>query len=104
MANQQGLKLNTEILNKDPDNMTQDELNALYFYLLENMTNKIESQSETIKTINKRLQEASEVFKLHENCITELQEGLIELRKQMDVIKGAGDMGSSRSEGGILLL
>ncbi|UYD60099.1 hypothetical protein OPFAMLBM_00078 [Aeromonas phage avDM12-TAAL] len=84
--------------------MTQEETNTLFFYLLENMTNKIESQSETIKVINKRLQEASEVFKLHEKCIGELQEGLIELRKQLDVIKGAGEMGSTRSEGGILLL
>lgn len=93
-----------ELLNKDPDDMSQEELNALYFYLLENMTNKIESQSETIKMINKRLQEASDVFKLHEKCITELQEGLIEIRRQLDVIKGASDVGGGRSEGGILLL
>ncbi|AUE22844.1 hypothetical protein Ah1_00326 [Aeromonas phage Ah1] len=92
------------LLEKDPEQMTQEETNTLFFYLLENMTNKIESQSETIKVINKRLQEASEVFKLHEKCIGELQEGLIELRNQLDVIKGASEMGSTRSEGGILLL
>ncbi|AAQ17974.1 hypothetical protein Aeh1ORF305c [Aeromonas phage Aeh1] len=92
------------LLEKDPEQMTQDETNTLFFYLLETMTDKIENQSEVIKTQNQRLIEAGEVFKLHEKCIGELQEGLIELRKQLDVIKGAGEMGSTRSEGGILLL
>ena len=93
-----------ELLEKDPDGMNQEELNALYFYLLENMTNKIESQSATIKTLNQRLQEAADVFSLHEKCIGELQSALIELRDQLDVIKGASASGGSRTEGGILLL
>ncbi|BES53284.1 hypothetical protein [Aeromonas phage phiWae14] len=93
-----------ELMEKDPENMNQEELNALFFYLFENMSDKIESQSQTIKVINQRLQEASDVFKMHETCITELQSAIIELRKQLDVIKGAGESGGSRSEGGILLL
>jgi len=90
-----------EILQKDPDTLSQDELNTLFLYLHETTSTNIAHKSEAIKVINQRLQEQHQVNATHEKAIGELQMAIIELRNQLDVIKGAEN--ALMSSGGIIL-
>lgn len=94
-----------DIINKDPDTLTQDEITVLTMHLFDKISNKIDAQSKTIEIQNKRLIESFDNFKLYDKVITELQKAVIELRGQLDVIKSSGEsMGMYKeTASGILL-
>ena len=89
------------ILQKDPETLTQDEYNKMFLYLFENMSNNLKAKTDAIAIQNKRLEEQRQVNTAHEKAIIELQNAVIELRKQLDVVKGAES--SLMSSGGIIL-
>lgn len=94
------------LLEKDPSEMSQSELNDLFFFLINAITDNAEKHSESIKGINDRLDEVREVFSMYDNAITELQDAVVELRKQLDTMRNAENklQGiTGMSTGGILL-
>lgn len=94
------------LLEKDPSEMDQSELNDLFFFLINALTENAEKHGASIASLNERLDEVRDVFSMYDTVITELQEAVVELRTQLDTMRNAENklQGiTGMSTGGILL-
>lgn len=85
------------------DEMTNEEIINAMLQVVDRLVETSTAHSQSIKNFDDRLAEIRDALGTHENCIMELQEAVIELRRVFDMMRDLREEGRSISSGGIIL-
>lgn len=88
---------------QDEIEMTDSEVIEQMLLVVDKLFETTMMHGKSIENFDARLSEIRDVLSVHETCISELQEAIIELRHAFDLVRDVREDGRSISAGGIIL-